>query len=104
MSDDTRDWCDQLARACPLVDNFVSTTLASGIGPDALLRPMLSAAIRLSAMGECLGPDGDLMERQEILDWVAELLDGKTGKEAANERDHIRYGLIELLMCGLREH
>ena len=46
-----RDWCGQFNRAYPLVDNFVTPALASGIDPDALLRPMLIAAFSLRAGG-----------------------------------------------------
>jgi hypothetical protein len=104
MNSSNDNWCAQLRRAYPLVSDFVASTLASGIEPDALLRPMVSAAIRLAAEGECLDSDGLLMERQEILGWLAKLIDDKTGTEAASERDGIRYVLTELLMCGLREH
>ena len=99
-----RDWCGQLNRADPLVDDFVTPALASGIDPDALLRPMLSEAIQLASRGDCFDPDGNLMARQQIIDLVTELIDDKTGEEAANERHHIRYALIDLLMCGLRVH
>ena len=44
------------------------------------------------------------MARQQIIDLVTELIDDKIGEEAANERHHIRYALIDLLMCGLRVH
>ena len=96
-----RVWCGQLKRAYPLVDDFVSATLASGIDPDALLRPMLNAAIRLAAQGDCLGPNGDLLARRQIIDLVTEVIGDETGEAAANERDHVRQALIELLMCGL---
>jgi hypothetical protein len=92
------DWLGELKRARPLVDDFVRSAQASGLNSEALLRPMLSAVIQLSHWGDCLGPNGDLMARRQIIDLVTELIDDETGEEAS-VRYHKRHALIDQLMA-----